>query len=286
MFLKQLTVDKQIFKDLPAKVWTGSPRVCLHCNTLPLLGLHVKQHGRPPASHRLHTSPQRMQVQRQVWEFDKNQLQQDALPPVGQYKYEVATIMRALAMDEFLPSVLRATAAATAPAGSNSEGAEGAGEEDSGGPSGPRHGGGVRRTVSGRVSGVPRAVTRKILRKGSYVVQALKGMVGTSPKIYNQIVELCVVKYRDSDGLYVGHKELSYCTLRTQLLMALHDDNSPVAPKDRCHELAWTLDAGITNGGGWDHEAGWALGKWRCAVLCCGHASMPSGHIGITCRAV
>ena len=52
VFLKQLTGDKAIFKELPAK------------------------------------------VQRQVWEFDKNLLQQDALPPVGQYKYEVATIMR------------------------------------------------------------------------------------------------------------------------------------------------------------------------------------------------
>jgi hypothetical protein len=30
--------------------------------------------------------------------------------------------------------------------------------------------------------------------------------------------------------------------------MALHDDNSSVATKDRCHELAWTLDAGIMNG--------------------------------------
>jgi hypothetical protein len=33
-----------------------------------------------------------------------------------------------------------------------------------------------------------------------------------------------------------------------QLLMALHDDGSLVATKDKCHELAWTIDAGITNG--------------------------------------
>lgn len=44
----------------------------------------------------------------QVWEFDKNLLQADALPAVGQYKYEVATIMRGLAMDEFLPAVTQA----------------------------------------------------------------------------------------------------------------------------------------------------------------------------------
>eukprot|EP00983_Pelagomonas_calceolata_P103677 1158938-Pelagomonas_calceolata.AAC.9 len=46
----------------------------------------------------------------EVWEFDKKLLQADALAPVGQFKYEVATIMRALAMDEFLPAVLAAAA--------------------------------------------------------------------------------------------------------------------------------------------------------------------------------
>jgi hypothetical protein len=60
----------------------------------------------------------------QVWEFDKKLLQADALAPVGQFKYEVATIMRALAMDEFLPAVLAAAATL---------GARGAGESDSAG---------------------------------------------------------------------------------------------------------------------------------------------------------
>ena len=107
-------------------------------------------------------------------------------------------------------------------------------------------------------------------------------MVGTSEKIYNQILELCMVKYRDSETLYLGAKvgglclfywkgsplystfhpyvtsihplchsdpqELSYCTLRSQLLMAIHDDSCSVASRDGCHELAWTLDAGIMNG--------------------------------------
>ena len=30
--------------------------------------------------------------------------------------------------------------------------------------------------------------------------------------------------------------------------MAIHDDSGIVASKDRCHGLAWTLDAGIMNG--------------------------------------
>lgn len=198
-FLKLLAADKEIFKDLTAK------------------------------------------VQRQVWEFDKNLLQHHALAPVGQYKYEVATIMRALAMDEFLPAVLAIQPAAQKAAISESQDS---GDEADAGP-GPSSMQQKRQVPAKRITGI----TRKILRKGSRVLQTLKAMVGNSQKIYNQIVELCVVKYRDSDSLYPGFKELSYCTLRTQLLMGLHDDNNAVAVKDRCHELAWTLDAGIMNGG-------------------------------------
>ena len=74
-----------------------------------------------------------------------------------------------------------------------------------------------------------------------------------------------MVKYRDSEGLYVGAKELSYCTLRSQLLMALHDDNSGVARKDPCHELAWTIDAGITNG----------VCVCVCVCVCVGGGALP-----------
>ncbi|PNH00841.1 Negative elongation factor B [Tetrabaena socialis] len=249
-------------------------------------------------------------VQRQVWEYDKNLLQNDALPLVGAYKYETATYMRALAADEFLPAVLAAAqrlAAAMATASSaatNPSAAGTAADRDSlagvggRGPGGlgvggrQRGGAGVAAAAAaarvagshlldaagsgGPGSGGVVGITRKILRKGSRITQALKGMVGSSPKIYTQvaagggvlglgaarrvegvIVELCCVKFRDAEGLYVGVRECSYAALRSQLLMALHDDNNPVAPKDRrvgpgalwCHELAWTLDAGIRNGG-------------------------------------
>lgn len=59
-------------------------------------------------------------------------------------------------------------------------------------------------------------------------------MVGSSQKIYSLVVELCTVKFRDTDELYVGIRDASYATLRAQLLMALHDDNNPIASKDRC----------------------------------------------------
>ena len=44
-----------------------------------------------------------------------------------------------------------------------------------------------------------------------------------SANVYRGIVDLCVAKYRDSEGLYIGLKETAFCSLRSQLLMALHD---------------------------------------------------------------
>ena len=94
----------------------GSPSMCsaskharsrpqMHMCTTPVYArahTHTYTHTHTPLPH---------QVQRQVWEFDKNLLQADALPTVGQYKYEVATIMRAMAMDEFLSPVVTAVTA-------------------------------------------------------------------------------------------------------------------------------------------------------------------------------
>lgn len=43
--------------------------------------------------------------------------------------------------------------------------------------------------------------------------------------MYKGISELCMLKYRDSEGLYVGLTEAAFCTARSQLLMNLHDAN-------------------------------------------------------------
>ncbi len=140
----------------------------------------------------------------QVWEYDKNLLQNDALPLVGAFKYETATYMRALAADEFLPAVVlqgQQLAAALVPAAATL-----AGPADGGGGGAGRGGPGARRPGSGGSAGagggagaagpgapgagqgqVVVGITRKILRKGSRILQALKGMVGSSPKIYNQV---------------------------------------------------------------------------------------------------
>lgn len=63
-------------------------------------------------------------------------------------------------------------------------------------------------------------------------------------QVYKGIVELCVVRYRDSQALYIGVQETAYASLRAQLLMALHDAGSTeLLAKEPCHKLAWTLDA-------------------------------------------
>ena len=110
-------------------------------------------------------------VQRQVWEFDKNLLQQDALPPVGQYKYEVATIMRAMAMDEFLPAVIagpdtpeEAEPQQKAPLKGPQKGAAGAALRALALT--------ARGPTAAAAAGWPSVgITRKILRKGSRVLQ-------------------------------------------------------------------------------------------------------------------
>ena len=38
------------------------------------------------------------------------------------------------------------------------------------------------------------------------------------------MMDLCVSKFKESEGLYVGPKEAGYCLLRSQLLMAFHDN--------------------------------------------------------------
>ncbi|MEW5319650.1 MAG: hypothetical protein WDW38_010793 [Sanguina aurantia] len=207
------------------------------------------------------------QQQQQVWEFDLELLKYDALPPVGQYKYEIATYMRALALDEFLSTSLEhaltdyhhelaatkvtAAAAALAAGGTSSKvtasAAAKGGRADSG-KAQPGAGGGSSATAGLRAfqgggNGVhdslmsrPRPVTRKILRKGSRILQGLKGMLGTSQKIYGYINKLNVAQFKRTEELYLGVRDTSYCTLRSQLLMSLHDDNNPLAARDN---LRW-----------------------------------------------
>ena len=59
----------------------------------------------------------------------------------------------------------------------------------------------------------------------SAALKRLTGMAGRSLAIYNGLADLCRVRLRDSEQPYCGVKEASYCTMRSQLVMALHDNN-------------------------------------------------------------
>ena len=86
--------------------------------------------------------------------------------------------------------------------------------------------------------------SRKAVRGGSEALGKLAAMVGPSPRIYGSIVKAIVGNYRDSEGKFLERAELSYCALRSQLLMGLHDrGQKDVCAQDPCHKLAWCLDA-------------------------------------------
>lgn len=59
----------------------------------------------------------------------------------------------------------------------------------------------------------------------SNTLKKLVAMVGHSLPIYKGIMDLVCVRLRDSEAPYCGVKEAAYCSLRSQLLMALHDVN-------------------------------------------------------------
>jgi hypothetical protein len=54
-------------------------------------------------------------------------------------------------------------------------------------------------------------------------LKKLVAMVGRSAPIFRGVVDLVCARLRDSTAPYIGLKEAAYCSLRSQLLMALHD---------------------------------------------------------------
>ena len=51
-----------------------------------------------------------------------------------------------------------------------------------------------------------------------------RGFMGV--QVYRGMMDLCVSKFKESEGLYVGPNQAGYCLLRSQLLMAFHDNAS------------------------------------------------------------
>ncbi|KAJ4439050.1 negative elongation factor B [Periplaneta americana] len=78
----------------------------------------------------------------------------------------------------------------------------------------------------------------KVRRQGE-VVQKLAHMIGTSVKLYDMVLQFLRT-------LFLRTRNIHYCTLRAELLMALHDlEVQDIISVDPCHKFTWCLDACI-----------------------------------------
>ncbi|XP_012228280.1 negative elongation factor B [Linepithema humile] len=78
----------------------------------------------------------------------------------------------------------------------------------------------------------------KVRRQGE-VVQKLAHMIGHSVKLYDMVLQFLRT-------LFLRTKNIHYCTLRAELLMALHDlEVQDIISVDPCHKFTWCLDACI-----------------------------------------
>ena len=76
-------------------------------------------------------------------------------------------------------------------------------------------------------------------RRQNEVIQNLVKMIGKNVILY----DTCLQFLRT---LYLRTKNSHYCTLRVELLMALHDSEiQEITAMDQCHKFAWCLDACI-----------------------------------------
>ena len=159
-----------------------------------------------------------VEVQRQCWELRGELLRRHTAPALTAYAEETATTMRNLDQD-----------LALAPLDVN----EGFAVYIPGTAPSSTEGGQKGHAPKPHVPGLPRAS----LRRASASVQRLKRVVGDSKKLYLGVVINCRVHFAE-------HGDVGACSLRSQLLMSLHDDEKTgLCGVDRCHRLAWLADA-------------------------------------------
>lgn len=76
-------------------------------------------------------------------------------------------------------------------------------------------------------------------RRQSKIVQELADMVGDNVRLYETIVQFLRT-------LFLKTKNVHYCSLRVEFLMALHDkDVQDITTMDQTHKFVWCLDACI-----------------------------------------
>lgn len=78
----------------------------------------------------------------------------------------------------------------------------------------------------------------KVRRQGE-VIQKLTHMIGKNVKLYDMVLQFLRTLFRRARSVH-------YCTLRAELLMALHDlEVQEITTVDPCHKFTWCLDACI-----------------------------------------
>ncbi|CAG0883204.1 unnamed protein product [Darwinula stevensoni] len=78
----------------------------------------------------------------------------------------------------------------------------------------------------------------KVRRQGK-VVQKLTEMIGKNIRLYDMVLQFLRT-------LFLRTRNVHYCTLRAELLMALHDlEIQDITAIDPCHKFTWCLDACI-----------------------------------------
>nr|CAG4643811.1 EOG090X0363 [Lepidurus arcticus] len=78
----------------------------------------------------------------------------------------------------------------------------------------------------------------KVRRQGE-VVQKLAHMIGSNVRLYDMVLQFLRT-------LFLRTRNVHYCTLRAELLMALHDlDIQDITTVDPCHKFTWCVDACI-----------------------------------------
>lgn len=156
-------------------------------------------------------------IQRQVWELDPQLLRQHAGPLIDAFVLEAEAEELGLAV--------------------SGRTVGGRGVERGGEPSAPAGypGGGAGPAFRG---------ARKKWRAGCGPLRRLLSMVGSSPRVFQGVIRMCVERMRDSEGNYLSRQVQAMCTLRSQLLMAVHDSGAAELCKhDPAYKLAWCLDA-------------------------------------------
>ncbi|KAH9487625.1 hypothetical protein Btru_070278 [Bulinus truncatus] len=76
-------------------------------------------------------------------------------------------------------------------------------------------------------------------RRQKETLMQLLEMIGSNVKLYDMVLQFLRT-------LFLRTRNTHYCTLRVELLMAIHDlELNPICSKDPCHKFTWCVDACI-----------------------------------------